>query len=119
MSGSLRILVVESDEPLCAQIVKTLRAAGHQVDVARSGREALLLAAQARYERLVLNPALPDITGILLFLMLRGIDPELPRRTLFVSGARAGPAPLQELSGLGLGCLSRHFASEDLLARLS
>lgn len=119
MPESLRILVVESEESLCGQLVGPLRAAGHVVDVARSGREALLRVGQSRYERVILNPRLPDVAGILLYLMLRGIDPDLRQHTLFVSGSAPAPGAREELSRLGLGFLPRPFTLEDLLERLA
>jgi len=112
------ILVVESEKALVRELVSSLRAAGYLVDVAECGRQALVLAAQTRYSGLILGLSLPDIAGILVYLMLRGIDPELSRRTVFVSGSQRGAAPRHELDGLGLGCLSRPFAIDDLIRRL-
>jgi DNA-binding response OmpR family regulator len=117
MPEPLRILVVENEEALCQQIAEALGAAGYQVDVAHSGREALNRAERSRYERVILDLCLPDITGILVFLMLRGVDPSLPDRTLLVSTA-PNQYPGHDLSSLGLGYLPRPFAVQDLIDRL-
>jgi two-component system OmpR family response regulator len=117
-SASFRILVIESEEPLCAQLAEALRAAGYAVDLARSGREALNRAEQTRYTHVVLDLNLPDISGILVYLMLRGIDPELCRQTLFVSAALPEPYSHQALASLGLGYLPKPFATEDLIHKL-
>jgi DNA-binding response OmpR family regulator len=118
MPQTLRILVVESEEALSRQIAEALSAVGYQVDLARSGREALNRAERSRYERVILDLCLPDITGILVYLMLRGIDPSLPQRTLLVSTAPA-QFPGHDLGALGLGYLPRPFAVQDLIDRLA
>ena len=116
---STHILLVESEEPLCSQLAEALRAAGYTVDLARSGREALNRAEQTRYTRVILDLNLPDINGILVYLMLRGIDPDLRQHTLFVATALPEPYSHEELSTLGLGYVSKPFAPQELLQKLS
>ena len=116
MSETVRILVVESQQTLCDRIAALLRAAGYSVDIAHSGREAVLQASRVRYSRVVLDPLLPDIAGIMVYLMLRGMDPELGRHTLFVPGSGSGSC--MDAREVGLGQLEQPFAAEDLLERL-
>lgn len=119
MSETARILVVESQQTLCARIAELLRAAGYAVDIAHSGREAVLQVSRARYSRVVLDPMLPDIAGIMVYLMLRGMDPELGRHVLFVPASGARPGPQTDAREVGLGQLEHPFAAEELLERLA
>jgi two-component system, OmpR family, KDP operon response regulator KdpE len=58
------VLVVE-DEPAVAEVLATaLRARGHQVDVATTGREALAMASMIEPDVVLLDLALPDVDGI-------------------------------------------------------
>jgi two-component system KDP operon response regulator KdpE len=58
------VLVVE-DEPAVAEVLATaLRARGHRVDVAATGREALAMASMIEPDVVLLDLALPDVDGI-------------------------------------------------------
>jgi two-component system KDP operon response regulator KdpE len=63
-AGNATVLVVE-DEPAVAEVVATaLRARGHTVEVAATGREALQRASLVEPDVVILDLALPDIDGI-------------------------------------------------------
>ena len=60
----VRILLIE-DVDLMARIYgERLLAAGHHVDRARTGRDALGLCAAARYDVVLLDLTLPDMGGL-------------------------------------------------------
>jgi CheY-like chemotaxis protein len=84
--GNESVLVVE-DEPLVRELtVRALRAAGHQVEEAGNGREALaVLAARAvPFDLIVTDVMMPELGGKELALEVRRARPE--QRVLFVSG---------------------------------
>jgi CheY-like chemotaxis protein len=69
--ASVRILLVE-DVDLMARIYgERLMAAGYHVDRARTGRDALGLCAAARYDVLLLDLTLPDMSGVEILERLR------------------------------------------------
>jgi two-component system, NtrC family, response regulator AtoC len=64
MSSALQILVVD-DEPAIRQILTaTIARAGHSVEVAGSGREALMRLAKGDIEVALCDINMPDLTGI-------------------------------------------------------
>src|SRR5215207_319668 len=62
-SSQMRLLVVEDDVKMAALVRRGLTEEGAAVDVARSGEDALWMAASAPYDALVLDVMLPGIDG--------------------------------------------------------
>ncbi|MCU0806145.1 MAG: response regulator transcription factor [Burkholderiales bacterium] len=60
----MRILVVEDDPTLCEVIARTLRDAGHAVDVAADGNKADAMLALDPYDAVVLDLNLPGMDGL-------------------------------------------------------
>jgi DNA-binding response OmpR family regulator len=60
----VRILVVEDDPTLCEVIARTLRDAGHAVDVAADGNKADAMLALDPYDAVVLDLNLPGMDGL-------------------------------------------------------
>ena len=59
----MHLLVIEDDPHLARLLQSALRAEGHAVDIAPSGREGLARAASDNYEIVLLNLLLRDIAG--------------------------------------------------------
>ena len=60
----MRVLVVEDEPIIAAQLAESLGAAGYAVDVAESGSAAESFMAQGEYDLVVLDVMLPDQSGI-------------------------------------------------------
>ena len=68
-----RILIVEDDEAL-ARIVKShLERAGYEAHVEHQGKSALLFAADHRFDLVILDLILPDLSGYVVCTELRAI----------------------------------------------
>jgi two-component system KDP operon response regulator KdpE len=81
-----RILIVEGITPGCHMLAERLGRRGYEVEMARSAREALLLAKTGRWDAVVLNIGLPGMNGVELY---TGLHPDGDRECLpiiFVSG---------------------------------
>ncbi len=61
--GPALILVVDDDNDILRLLDKTLRAAGHRVELARDGREAEAKLKTGRYDLLLLDAMLPHVHG--------------------------------------------------------
>jgi DNA-binding response OmpR family regulator len=112
----MRILVVE-DEPAIASAVRSILAgAGHAVDVAGNGAEALVWAATYPYDAVVLDVVLPGMDGVEVCARLRASGVGCP---ILMLTARD---QLQDrVSGLDAGAddyLAKPFAAAELLARI-
>ena len=67
-----RVLVVEDDPQLLRAMRITLRARGHEVVTAATGRKALSEVAAARPDLVVLDLGLPDLDGVEVIEGMRG-----------------------------------------------
>jgi len=61
--GPATVLVVDDDQDILRMLDKTLRAAGHQVQLARDGREAEEKLKTRRYDLVLLDAMLPHVHG--------------------------------------------------------
>lgn len=85
----LHLLSVE-DNPFGRVVLKAiLTELGHQVDFAGGGEEALARMAQARYDAVLMDMVLPDVTGVELIRTMRG------------QGGGAAGIPIIGVSGRG------------------
>ena len=67
----MRILLIEDNAALRANVTEQLEHAGHEVDVAVDGRSGLLLALAGNHDVLVLDLGLPRLDGLELCRRLR------------------------------------------------
>ena len=62
----MRVLVVEDNPRLANAVCRGLREEGYAVDHAPAGEEARLLTAAHRYDVIILDRLLPEVSGDLL-----------------------------------------------------
>ena len=58
------VLVVDDEPPILKTLDVNLRARGYEVQLARTGHQALALAARRHPDVVILDLGLPDISGI-------------------------------------------------------
>src|SRR5919106_3338807 len=112
----MRLLIVEDDVKMAALVRRGLSEEGAAVDVARSGEDALWMAAAAPYDALVLDVMLPGIDGFETCRRLRGDGVWAPVLLL-----TARDAVEDRVAGLDRGAddyLVKPFSFAELLARL-
>jgi two-component system cell cycle sensor histidine kinase/response regulator CckA len=81
-----RVLVVDDEESL-AQAIRRYLTIDHDVDAASNGREALdRITAGARYDVILCDLMMPQMTGMDLHEAVIGIDAEQARRMVFLTG---------------------------------
>jgi DNA-binding response OmpR family regulator len=61
--NSMKILVVEDETPMAMMMVNLLTRVGYVVEVARTGHEAIELAAEEKFDAITLDVDLPDMLG--------------------------------------------------------
>lgn len=112
----MRILVVEDDPHLAAQLGEALEAAGHVAVKADNGRDALYLGEEEDFDAVILDLGLPVIDGLTVLSRWR-------------AGGRAMPVLIltardnwhEKVAGIDAGAddyLTKPFHMEELLARL-
>jgi PAS domain S-box-containing protein len=79
-----RILVVDDEPSLVMAIARALRA--HEVTTAQSGAEALDLLGRTDFDLVLCDLMMPTVTGMDVYDRIRGVDPDLAGRIVFMTG---------------------------------
>jgi CheY-like chemotaxis protein len=80
-----QILVID-DEPLVATALKRVLAPEHDVTLAASGQEGLARAAKGRWDLVLCDLMMPDMTGVQFAAAIAETLPALSERLYFISG---------------------------------
>lgn len=116
-SASLKILVVEDNPDLAANLIDCLAARGHLVDAAGDGLTGLHLAATQHFDVILLDLILPGMDGIALCRRLR----ENVRKTTPILMLTARDTLDDKIAGLEAGAddyLVKPFALREVAARV-
>ncbi len=112
----MRILVVEDEPLLRAQLVQAIAAAGHTVESTGDGREAHYLGDVEDFDAVVLDLGLPVLDGLSVLRRWRAAGRTMPVLILTARGAWQ-----EKVAGMDAGAddyLAKPFHMEELLARL-
>lgn len=112
----MRILVIEDEAPLLAQITERLTGAGYSVDGCGDGREGLYLVSEYPLDLAVIDLGLPGMSGLELIRRLRRDGRTVPILILTARGKWE-----EKVEGLEAGAddyLVKPFHMEELLARI-
>jgi len=112
----MRILVVEDEPALGAQLVRAIGAAGHTVDSAADGATAHYLGEVEDFDAVVLDLGLPKLDGLSVLRRWRAAGRNMPVLILTARGAWH-----EKVAGIDAGAddyLAKPFYMEELLARL-
>jgi two-component system, OmpR family, response regulator len=111
-----RVLVVDDEESITDLVATALRYEGFQVEVARSGRDALKAATSVRPHLIVLDVMLPDLDGFEVQRRLAADHLRVP--ILFLTARDTTEA---KVHGLTMGAddyVTKPFSVEELVARV-
>ena len=112
----MRVLVVEDEKSIAAEIAATLVSAGYVADVVRDGEEAWFRAETEDYDAMVLDLGLPRLDGMSVLKKLRTAGMLTPILILTARGSW-----MERVEGIDAGAddyLPKPFHHEELLARL-
>lgn len=113
----MRILVIEDNRDILANILDYLQLKGYTADCAQDGLSGLHLATQGHYDLIVLDIMLPGLDGYQLCRRLR----EEARSSIPILMLTARDALEDRLQGLSAGAddyLVKPFALSELVARI-
>jgi DNA-binding response OmpR family regulator len=112
----MRILLVEDETRLAANIVSGLREAGFAVDHAADGREGLAYAEQDLFDLIVLDLMLPELDGKEVLRLLRKQRIAVP---VLILTAQEGKTTIIEMLNIGADdYLPKPFDLGELIARV-
>lgn len=109
---SREILVVEDEASIANVLSRTLRAHGHEVRLAATGKGALLAIAEEIPALLLLDINLPDLTGWEVLRRLSAVDRERIPVVVF-SASPLAPSRIEEFKPAGV--LIKPFPLQALL----
>ncbi|ULK97579.1 response regulator transcription factor [Bradyrhizobium sp. I71] len=112
----MRLLLVEDDRRIAADVEKALRAAGYIVETVRNGEEAWFRGDTEDYGAVVLDLGLPGMDGLAVLKRWRANGRSMPVLILTARGSWA-----ERVDGIDAGAddyLPKPFRMEELLARL-
>jgi two-component system OmpR family response regulator len=113
----MRILLIEDDKATADYIAKGLQEIGHIVQVARTGRDGMLLAAGEAWDVIVTDRMLPGPDGLTILRALRASGITTPVLVLTALGEVE-----RRVEGLDAGAddyLAKPFAFSELRARIA
>jgi two-component system, OmpR family, response regulator len=112
----MKLLLIEDDPDISAYLRKGLEQEGHVVDHADNGKDGLFLAATGKFDVLVIDRLLPEVSGLDVLRTLRTTGDKTPTLVLTALGGVD-----QRVEGFDAGAddyLVKPFAFSELLARL-
>jgi two-component system OmpR family response regulator len=115
-NGAMRVLVVEDEPALAAQLAAALSEAGYAVQTAADGAGADLLASTEAFDAVVLDLGLPHLDGLTLLQRWRGAGLDVP---VLVLTARSSWS--ETVRGIDSGAddyMGKPFRIEEVLARV-
>jgi len=111
-----RVLVVDDEESITDLVATALRYEGFQVEVARSGRDALAAVTSVRPHLIVLDVMLPDLDG---FEVQRRVAADgLGVPILFLTARDTTEAKVRGLTMGADDYVTKPFSLEELVARV-
>ena len=113
----MKILLVEDDARMAGYTADGLNRQGHVVDVARTGRDGLFMAAGERYDLVIVDRMLPEMDGLTLVKVARGAGLDAP--ILFLTTMGGIDDRVEGLEAGGDDYLVKPFAFTELAARVA
>ena len=113
----MRILLVEDDAESANYVLQGLQEAGHNVVIARDGRDGLFQAAGQDWDLLIVDRMLPGLDGLAMVRTLRGGGIETP--VLFLTTLGGIDDRVNGLNAGGDDYLVKPFAFSELAARVA
>ncbi|MFO0744461.1 MAG: response regulator transcription factor [Myxococcota bacterium] len=115
MTAPKRILVVEDDPSIASSVVRSLRAAGYEVELCGDGAAAIDKATTSPFAAVVLDLMLPSASG---FEVLAACRARVASPIVVLSAKTELSARLQSFELGAVDYISKPFFMEELLARL-
>ena len=112
----MRVLIVEDESRLAAQLAAALGEAGYVVDCAGDGERADFLGQTEQYDAVVLDLGLPRLDG--LTVLRRWRDAGLTMPVIILTARDSWHEKVQGIDGGADDYMAKPFRMEELLARL-
>ena len=105
----LQILVVDDEASVRVSLQRYLAGRGHEVETTSSGREALGRLREGKFDAVIVDMRMPDISGEELYRDLRTTDPDHADRIIFTTGQLVDEEVRTFLTSTGRPCVPKPF----------
>lgn len=112
----MKILIIEDELAICRVLERGLGAHGHQVVLAETGEDGIILAEDESIDLIILDIALPGLDGHQVLNRIRASRPRLP--VLMLTARDDLRNKVDALNAGADDYLTKPFAFEELLARI-
>jgi CheY-like chemotaxis protein len=112
-----KILIVDDEKMVLEVVNEMISQEGHETTALSSPIEALQKAKRNKFDALVLDVYMPEMSGMLFHAKLKLFDPELAGRTVFISGYVSREELRQHLSHAP-AFLEKPFKAKELVDAL-
>jgi CheY-like chemotaxis protein len=113
-----RVLIVD-DEPVIVRTLSRVLKAEHDITVADDSRDALArIAAGERFDVILCDLMMPEMSGMALHAELMRLDPEVAQRMVFLTGGASTPSAREFVARVPNVILEKPFSAADLNALL-
>jgi PAS domain S-box-containing protein len=113
-----RILLIDDEASVIDILVRLLQRKGYQVDSAFNGTAGLAALFKARYDLILCDMRMPEMSGPEFYRQVAAKDPELAQRILFTTGDTVNVETRQFLDETKAPYLAKPFEMDDLMARV-
>ncbi len=110
----MRVLIVDDDDDFADVLAEEISVLGHEVMIARSGNEAIAAASRFAADIALVDVILPDINGITLAAVLRGVTENADLRVIGISGVERFTLDAASARGILDGRLAKPVSVADL-----
>lgn len=111
-----RILIADDQKDLLDMLKDDLTDAGFRVKTVDNGADAVVTAAEERFDLFLLDMYMPGLNGIQTIKVLRKLAPNTP--IIGLTGY-LGRGFMAEAAALGVTCLSKPIAIDELLTEIN
>ena len=111
------ILVIDDDPPV-ARAVQRLLSNDHGVTTATRGEEALRLLETRRFDAILCDLMMPDVSGAELHRRMLARDPDIARRFIFITGGPFSVEARSLVEATENFCLTKPFGASELIAAI-
>ena len=113
-----RILVVDDEPHICRALDRLLTDKGHQVDTTSSPLKAIEMLRDRKYDLILLDLRMPDMSGIELYERIGIISPTLQRKVICVTGDVVSAQNEEFLHETGIPCVAKPFGINELMRQV-
>lgn len=116
--SAARLLLIDDEPDVLASVSEALRGGGYWVDAVQNGSAGLERLRQERYDLIVSDIRMPEMSGIDFYQMLELRHTQMTHRLIFITGDSVSPVTRRFLDKTGVPYLEKPFDLDDLLGRV-